>query len=190
MNRVYLDDNIFYIENFLSKENWEYINKLAHDPADWEEQTDVVPQRVSKDLTFDKYDDFWNEFTFKVNNVFSPVMYKTTQTKHLQGFLEYKEDAGFDKKYALGPHKDDDGYKKAHGITKQDLILIYGCVYYVNDDYDGGEIIYTSKGIELKPKPNMLVVHSGSDEYEHAVKQVYNGTRCSVPLFYLNEIIC
>lgn len=189
MNRIYLNENIFYIENFLSKENWEYINSLAHDSEEWEAQSDVIPQRISKELTLDKHDIFWNEFTDKVNNVFSPIKYQTTQTKHLQGFLPYEDGKGYDEEFALGVHKDDDGYKKAHEITTPEPALLYGCIYYVNDDYDGGELIYPQKNISIQPKPNMLVVHSGSDEYKHAVKQVYNGLRCSIPLFYLNKTI-
>ena len=189
MKKNYLDKNIFYIENFLDQKSWKYINNLAQDSNGWEYKSDIVPQRISKKLDSDKDNIFWDEFEKKVNNVFYPIKYQSTLTKHISGLLQYKEGFDFNKEFSLGKHKDDYGYKKAYNINTKDQVLLYGCIYYINDDYQGGELVYPEKNVEIIPKTNMLVVHSASDEYEHAVKQVYNGTRYSIPLFYLNKII-
>jgi hypothetical protein len=60
----------------------------------------------------------------------------------------------------------------------------FGCVYYLNDDYDGGEIYFPNQNIELKPKPNTLVFFPGTLEFLHGVKPITNGVRYTLTSFW------
>jgi predicted 2-oxoglutarate/Fe(II)-dependent dioxygenase YbiX len=51
--------------------------------------------------------------------------------------------------------------KPSHVDDGEDPTIKYGAVYYVNDDYEGGEINYPSLNLTIKPKSNSLVVHPG-----------------------------
>lgn len=187
MNKVYLDSKIFYIENFLNNEDFDYIHNVALDTKIWKTDDNKIPQRKRKDLTSSEYDFFWKNFLYKINTIFDINQYDISETRHLQAITEYKNQANANEKYALWPHMDDQGYKKAHRIKTKDEIISFGCVYYINDNYRGGELEYTKKNIIVKPKSNMLIVHSGEDDYEHGVKQVYGGTRYFIPIFILNK---
>jgi prolyl 4-hydroxylase len=53
-------------------------------------------------------------------------------------------------------------------------------IYYLNDDYDGGEIVFPRFGVEYKPNANELLVFPSSYVYNHSVNQVKNGRRYAV----------
>ena len=73
-------------------------------------------------------------------------------------------------------HHDDDPYKT-------ELTTKYGFVLYLNDDYTGGEIYYPKLNIEYKPKAGDLVIHPGSEEYSHGVRDIVSGERYNITLF-------
>jgi hypothetical protein len=53
--------------------------------------------------------------------------------------------------------------------------IIWGSVYYPNDDYVGGEIFYPEYNFNYKPKARSLVLHSGMTK--HGVKKMISGNR-------------
>lgn len=53
-------------------------------------------------------------------------------------------------------------------------------VYYVNDDYEGGEIIFPRFNIMYKPQANELLLFPSTYVYNHTVLPVKNGTRYAV----------
>lgn len=60
----------------------------------------------------------------------------------------------------------------------------FGCVLYLNDDYEGGEIYFPNQNVEVKPKPNTLVFFPGTLEYLHGVRPVTNGIRYTLTSFW------
>lgn len=53
-------------------------------------------------------------------------------------------------------------------------------IYYLNDDYEGGEIKFPRFGITYKPKANDLIVFPSTYVYNHSVNPVISGTRYAV----------
>jgi Rps23 Pro-64 3,4-dihydroxylase Tpa1-like proline 4-hydroxylase len=53
-------------------------------------------------------------------------------------------------------------------------------VYYLNDDYTGGEIIFPRFDITYKPVANELLIFPSTYVYNHSVSPVTEGTRYSV----------
>lgn len=53
-------------------------------------------------------------------------------------------------------------------------------VYYMNEDYTGGEIIFPRFNITYKPKPNEMIFFPSSFVYNHSVLEVTSGTRYAV----------
>lgn len=62
----------------------------------------------------------------------------------------------------MGVHRDD--------VEEEDKVNMYGIVIYLNDDYEGGEIIYPDYGVEHKPVAGSMVVHRASTP--HGVNSV------------------
>lgn len=53
-------------------------------------------------------------------------------------------------------------------------------VYYLNDNYTGGEINFPRFGVTLKPKANQMVIFPSSFVYNHSVDPVVEGKRYAV----------
>jgi hypothetical protein len=53
-------------------------------------------------------------------------------------------------------------------------------VYYINEDYVGGEIKFPRFGITYKPKANDLIIFPSTYVYNHSVNPVISGTRYAV----------
>lgn len=73
---------------------------------------------------------------------------------------------------------------KAHTDQHTDPSIRYAAVLYLNDNYNGGEIFWTNKNIEMKPKSGSLVIFPGDKEYDHGVRHVKPGPiRYVLPAF-------
>jgi hypothetical protein len=53
-------------------------------------------------------------------------------------------------------------------------------VFYLNDDYEGGEIEFPSFGIKYKPEAGDFIMFPSSYAYRHRVTPVTSGTRYSI----------
>jgi len=54
---------------------------------------------------------------------------------------------------------------------------------YINDNYDGGELYFPDRNINIKPKPRTLIMFPGNDNYLHGVSKNKNATRFNLSLF-------
>jgi hypothetical protein len=53
-------------------------------------------------------------------------------------------------------------------------------LYYINDDYSGGEINFPRFNLSFKPKPNQMLVFPSTYVYNHSVSPVTEGTRYAI----------
>lgn len=53
-------------------------------------------------------------------------------------------------------------------------------LYYINDNYSGGEILFPRFDISFKPKPNQMVIFPSNYIYNHSVLPVTEGVRYAV----------
>jgi hypothetical protein len=64
-------------------------------------------------------------------------------------------------------------------LDRVGAVTDFSCVYYVNDNYEGGEIYMPIIGMTIKPKANSLLIwsHTWHEDMAHGVKPVTSGTR-------------
>jgi len=60
----------------------------------------------------------------------------------------------------------------------------FGCVLYLNDNYDGGEINFPNQEVTLKPKANTLAFFPGDAEFLHGVNPIMFGIRYTLSTFW------
>lgn len=81
----------------------------------------------------------------------------------------------------LGYHTDAYGGVDGYGV------IGYSALLYLNNDYDGGEIIFYDKEggqTEYKPNPGTLIYFKGDENYPHSVNKVISGERANIILFF------
>jgi Rps23 Pro-64 3,4-dihydroxylase Tpa1-like proline 4-hydroxylase len=75
------------------------------------------------------------------------------------------------------------GYLETHCdgffLGREDAVTDFTSVYYINDDYEGGELYMPVLGTTIKPRANSLVLwsHSWHEDMAHGVKAVVSGAR-------------
>lgn len=85
--------------------------------------------------------------------------------------------------YVQPAHADDENFGGEPHIYNWRQI---GCVLYLNDDFDGGEIHFPQHGVTIEVKPKMLAFFPGDINHAHGVNRVLNGTRYTVSTFWTN----
>ena len=177
MKKIYLHPDIFYVENFLTREEliylyWECIS------GEWPSANEMDPKL--KNNWLNKIRTLKDEKGIKTIDKIRERIYKLipegndhlllTNSKNLKKYRVGDEDKGGE--WAMNPHHD-----AVQNPWK------YGVIVYLNDNYMGGELVYTNLGIEFKPKAGPIVMHAANDDCVHAVKKVISGTRYMMTFF-------
>lgn len=81
----------------------------------------------------------------------------------------------------MGPHVDYEG----EGRTT--LIPSVSMVFYLNENYEGGNVDFPEQGISIKPEAGSLIIFPSNKPYYHDPKPVTSGTKYMVPLFWFNN---
>lgn len=75
-----------------------------------------------------------------------------------------------------GPNGEFDGKKRSHV-----------CSILLNDDYEGGELLFEDQGVSIKPKKGSLVFFPGY-YVSHGVAEVLSGSRVNLLVFFYDII--
>jgi predicted 2-oxoglutarate/Fe(II)-dependent dioxygenase YbiX len=73
-------------------------------------------------------------------------------------------------------YKDDDGLDLWEKTLDRDLSV----VYFLNDDYSGGELFFPEIDLVIKPEAGMLVCFPSDHHYVHGVRPVTHGHRYTI----------
>jgi hypothetical protein len=57
-------------------------------------------------------------------------------------------------------------------------------LFYINDDYEGGELYFPNQDIQFKPKAGAAYFFPGDKNYIHGVTEIKSGIRYTVPFFW------
>ena len=81
-------------------------------------------------------------------------------------------------KYSLG------GHYRFHTDHHRKVPRIYSCIFLVNDDYEGGDLIFkypnSEKITKINKKQNKMIIWPSNFLYPHSITPVTKGERYSV----------
>lgn len=183
--KVYLEENIYYIENFISDEETERVLSMN---LEWKNDRNDKHKNIfiglvpNNDIEF-----FKNTIEKRIRSVVDNTTQKFRSTHMLTKYVPSYEECsandcrcgGFDLSYHYENHPECD---------YESMWITLGIVLYFNDDYQGGELVFQHKPIEIKPKKGMLMVFPASEEYSHAVKKVSGNQRIVYAGFVYSRI--
>jgi hypothetical protein len=80
----------------------------------------------------------------------------------------------FEKGLFLRPHIDTESAESNHIAS----------IYYINDDYIGGELCFPDFNINIKPIPNSVMFFPGNENYLHEVRKIISGDRFTSSMWF------
>ena len=178
-------DDVTLVKNFLSKEELDTLFEIMKDLSqdDWEkEYLDQLPAFCMEKFGRSDVENLVAEGKFEITQNWKDKNYNInhheivrTMHKRLSDLVNLVDDklelAGLSTIQRM-----QEGVElKAHTDQHTDPSIRYATIIYLNDNYEGGELFFSNKDLELKPKPGDLVIFPGTDEFNHGVRHVQPG---------------
>ena len=180
MNNKYtitkVDDGIYYIDDFLSKEEIDAMMSECLDESGWSIGEGDWENNIKQCTHFR---DIRQEINNRIEDVINNDQEESNSNTHIN---RLRVSTGNGTDWALGVHADNHEYGDGRSVN-----VTKGYIIYFNDDFEGGETVYINKNIELKPKAGRMLVHSAYKDYTHAVKHVVSGTRYFITGFVFKK---
>lgn len=158
-------NNIKVIENVLSEEEHQKLLDYTLNINSWQSQPWGVKFYVSKDMP--------NEIVDSLDKVFRIAYQKCTDQYNAQLRVFEKSEVHlikFDIGYSMNKHVDTTGD--------------FAVIYYINDDYEGGEINFPEFNLKIKPNANSFIMFPSNDDYLHEVLTNTGKDRYSSTLWF------
>jgi predicted 2-oxoglutarate/Fe(II)-dependent dioxygenase YbiX len=131
-------------------------------------------QHVEMGLLFPKIVDLLKDTVREVINPFYEVQISESEVPQI---LSY----GVGGHYC--PHLDGESlWQTPNGelIWKKSTDRDLSMVFYLNDDFEGGDFIFPDLKIRIRPEPGMLICFPSNRHYKHGVEPVTKGKRYSI----------
>jgi len=170
MEKIYLAEGVWSIENFFDLEKNKKLHSLCLNNEGWD-QLDYGNAFTNNLKVIDESSDIMRELNDLIETVFDKSKYSLQRVSMVSRFVPIDEGAS---SFSMSVHVD-----RHDNPGSKDVV--FGVIYYINDNYDGGEIFYPDLNLRHKPKANSLLCHDAT--IRHGVDLVTNGTRYMIPEF-------
>lgn len=207
MEKVYIDENTWFIDNFLTQEELDWFKPWMDDPKDWyttmrspyknilnkfignvnkyDENGDLIFPTGDNEFfdlpIFSKEGGIWERlhkvlpphyrqhatlqtFKYMTDNEIQENLTEETRM-HLRGFNENGTPSMTEHPvdFAMWWHEDTNPNQPTFNMSFS---------LYLNDDFEGGELVFKDKPITIKPKAGTLVGIPTIPGYTHKVNKV------------------
>jgi hypothetical protein len=182
-------------ENFMTKEELDFLASSAKSITEW----DITETHYNDNGTIIYDSSYWDNrvasrpildklnpeisnvintmvdrLKIEVDNFFN-VDAKPTSPAIVRWPAGYRQEPHADKELHVGI---DAG--KPNDFPWYDLAGLF----YLNDDYEGGELYFPNQGIQFKPKPGAAYFFPGDKNFIHGVTEITSGIRYVIPFFW------
>lgn len=114
---------------------------------------------------------------YAVRDFLNPFFNVTIKDSELPQILVYHP-GGHYRPHVDGEALFDDGSGQLQWVKNVDRDI--SLVVYLNDDYEGGEIVFPKQAISVKPRKGMLVAFPSTHHFLHGVNPVVRGHRFAI----------
>ncbi len=188
-------DNIVAIEDFMTEEELKLLNDFARSNETW----DVTETHYNEDGTVIYDSGYWDHRVATAPILKSVAPEVAEVIKGMQERLKTKVDEFFNVdarptspaivRWLPGQRQQPHADKELHegeGRGKPNDFPYYDIagLFYINDDYEGGELYFPNQGIQFKPKPGAAYFFPGDMNYIHGVTEIKSGIRYVCPFFW------
>ena len=190
-------DNIVELEDMVTPEEQHYLLNFAKNnttwdvtESQWNENGNIIydhrvwENRVATMNTLLKADP-----TGEVVAILDRVIQRMTPHIRDKFQVEVKPTDAAIVRWPVGamqfPHADKELHEGPDAGTPNEFPWYdLGTVFYLNEDYEGGELFFPLQNIKFKPKARAAYFFPGDKNYIHGVTKVTSGTRFTAPFFW------
>lgn len=172
------EERLFLLESAKSINEWDrtetHYNEngiVIYDSSYWDNRVASRPilDKINPEISI-VIEKLVQRLKIEVDNHFN-VDAKPTSPAIVRWMKGYRQEPHADKQLQNGEPNDFPWYDLAG-------------LFYLNDDYEGGELYFMHHDVEFKPKPGAAYFFPGDVEYSHGVKEITNGIRYVIPFFW------
>lgn len=188
-------DMIIELENFMTQEEIDFLDSAARNISIW----DVTQSHVNENGTVIYDADYWKDRVASAPSLdkndprIVPIIVGLVERLKpiIEEFYSVKaQPTGqtivrwLPGQYQM-PHAD----KELHdgpdaGLPNDFPWYDLASLFYLNDDYEGGELYFPKQGIQFKPKRGAAYFFPGDKNFIHGVTEIKNGIRYTCPFFW------
>lgn len=188
-------DNIVELENFMTEEELFILSEFARTLNVWDE----TETHYDKDGTVIYEAEYWKDRVatettlMKVNSEIPKIIRKMMERlkpiveNHFKVKIEPTSPTivrWLPGQYQY-PHADKELWEGADAGKPNDFPYYdLSSLFYLNNDYEGGELYFPKQNISFKPKPGAAYFFPGDMNYIHGVTEIKNGIRYTCPFFW------
>lgn len=170
-------DNIVIYENILEQEDLDILNDFVKTADfDYQGSGEKTPEEI--ELEKNIYKQYQRDLPEHINGILLKLftVSKERYEKKYNIILEHRVEEGSNQSMFLNKWK-----KNIHMNAHYDEELMsdfnVSIIFYLNDNYDGGELNFPQHNLAIKPKANSVIIFPGSKDYYHEVLEVFGEDR-------------
>jgi len=186
---------IVELENFMTNEEINFLEKAAKSLTIW----DVTQTHVNENGTVVYNSDYWKDRVAsrpsldKNDPSIGPVIEGliVRLTPIIEEFFKVKASPTGQTivRWLPGQEQQPHADKELHtgkdaGLPNDFPHYDLASLFYLNDDYEGGELYFPLQDIKFKPKRGAAYFFPGDMNYIHGVTEIKNGIRYTCPFFW------
>jgi hypothetical protein len=188
-------DNIIELENFMTEEEHQVLDSFIRTNTHW----DVTETHYNDEGVVIYESEYWKDRvatgqTLEKANPEIPVIIQNLVNRLrpiIQDFFKVEANPTSPAmvRWLPGqyqhPHADKELHEGEHRGKPNDFPYYdLASLFYINDDYVGGELYFPLQGITIKPKPRAAYFFPGDMNYVHGVTKIESGIRYTCPFFW------
>jgi hypothetical protein len=188
-------DNIVELENFMTQEEKDYLIAFAKNNNVWDKTESHFDDNGV--VIYDSL--YWADRVATENSLLASDPHSVKIIRGLMDKLQPIVEEFFSVKVqATGPavvkwppgtfqkpHADKELHEDGvAGMPNDFPHYDIASLFYINDDYEGGELYFPLQGIQIKPKSGAAYFFPGDKEYIHGVTEITSGMRYTCPFFW------
>jgi Rps23 Pro-64 3,4-dihydroxylase Tpa1-like proline 4-hydroxylase len=174
-------EGIDFLVNYMKKASKEDLSVFDPEKSNNTRNTEWVTDKNYRDTqicpiepVFPQIEDLMKNLVFNIINPFYEFEIKDSEVPQL---LYYGVGGHYQPHIdGYGEWTNPDGTRIWRKSVDRDLSMIL----YLNNDFEGGDFIFPTLNIRVRPKPGMLITFPSTPEYLHGVEPVTKGERFAI----------
>jgi hypothetical protein len=188
-------ENIVELENFMTEKELDFLSNFVRNLDTW----DQTETKYNKNGTVIYESNYWenrvategtlNKVNVNVPSVIRGMMNRLRSNIEHHFLVTVNPTAPTLVRWLPGqyqkPHADKELHEgKDAGTPNSFPHYDIASLFYLNDDYSGGELYFPKQNLQFKPKAGAAYFFPGDMNYIHGVTEVEEGIRYTCPFFW------